>query len=32
MLAVHVGEQSLPRFALRHGAELSALMLATRSA
>lgn len=27
MLAVHVGEQPLPRFVLRHGAELGALLL-----
>jgi menaquinone-9 beta-reductase len=27
MLAVHVGEQSLPQFVLRHGAELGALFL-----
>jgi flavin-dependent dehydrogenase len=32
MLAVHVGERSLPRFALRHGAELGALLLAPRFA
>ena len=30
MLAVHVGEQPLPRFVLRHGAELGALLLAPR--
>jgi flavin-dependent dehydrogenase len=28
MLAVHMGEQPLPRFVLRHGAELGALLLA----
>jgi menaquinone-9 beta-reductase len=28
MLAVHVGEQPLPRFVFRHGAELGALLLA----
>jgi flavin-dependent dehydrogenase len=32
MLAVHVGERSLPRFALHHGAELGALLLAPRFA
>jgi flavin-dependent dehydrogenase len=32
MLAVHVGEQALPQFVLRHGAELGALMLAPRFA
>jgi flavin-dependent dehydrogenase len=32
MLAVHVGEQSLPHFTLRHGAELGALLLAPRFA
>jgi flavin-dependent dehydrogenase len=30
MLAVHVGENSLPRFALHRGAELAALLLAPR--
>ncbi|MGA7524014.1 MAG: FAD-dependent monooxygenase [Acidobacteriaceae bacterium] len=30
MLAVHVGAQSLPRFALRRGAELGAFLLAPR--
>ena len=28
LLAVHIGEQTLPRFALRHGARLGALLLA----
>lgn len=28
LLAVHVGEQPLPRFVLRHGAELGAMLLA----
>lgn len=28
MLAVHVGQQAMPRFVLRHGAELGALLLA----
>jgi len=32
LLAVHVGEQSLPHFALRHGAQLGALLLAPQSA
>ena len=32
MLAVHVGEQPMPRFVLRHGAELGALLLAPRLA
>lgn len=32
LLAVHVGEQSLPRFALRHGAKLGALLLAPQPA
>lgn len=32
MLAVHVGERSLPGFALRHGAELGSLLLAPRIA
>lgn len=30
MLAVHVGEQSLPRFALRRGPQLGALLLASQ--
>lgn len=32
LLAVHVGEQALPRFMLRHGAELTALLMAPRFA
>lgn len=32
LLAVHVGEQPLPRFMLRHGAAMGALMLAPRAA
>jgi hypothetical protein len=27
MLAVHVGERSLPQFVLRHGVEMGALLL-----
>jgi flavin-dependent dehydrogenase len=32
LLAVHVGERSLPRFAVRHGVELGTLLLAPRFA